>query len=145
MPIYEYRCQQCGADFSRLMRMADADVQVECTQCGGEQTSRVLSAFAIGGRADPGPGRAAWPVTWNDTNGADPETLRYWRHRIEREARLEEKYPELADPALRNGQNAPAATPAPAGHDHAHGHHHHHHHHAHDQPATGTPGNEHTG
>ncbi len=126
MPIYEYRCQQCGAVFSQLYRsMTDAAAQAECTQCGSEQTSRVLSAFAIGGRVDPGPGRAAWPVTWNDTNGADPETLRYWRHRIEREARLEEKYPELADPALRGGQNA---APAQTGHDHAHSHHHHHEH-----------------
>jgi len=136
MPIYEYRCQQCGAVFSQLMRMTDAAMQAGCTRCGSEQTSRVPSAFAIGGRADPGPGRAAWPVTWNDTNGADPETLRYWRHRIEREARLEEKYPELADPALRGGQNE---APAQTGHDHAHGHHHHH---EHSEPATSTQGSE---
>jgi len=106
MPIYEYRCQECGKVFSLLfLRSADANGQERCSACGSGQTKRLISTFAIGGRVDPGPGRTAWPTNWEDTNGADPETLHYWRHRIEREARLEEKYPELADPLLRTGKS----------------------------------------
>lgn len=135
MPIYEYRCQECGKVFSLLfLRSADANGQERCSACGSGQTKRLISTFAIGGRVDPGPGRTAWPTNWKDTNGADPETLRYWRHRIEREARLEEKYPELADPSLLAGKSeipvwgADAPTPQEApSHavEHSHGEHHH--------------------
>jgi putative FmdB family regulatory protein len=132
MPIYEYRCQQCGTVFSLLFqRSADAKGQQLCTTCGSGQTQRLLSTFAIGGRVNPGPGRAAWPTSWDDTNGGDPETLCYWRHRIEREAKLEEKYPELRDPSLLNGQG----TTAPEAAQHSHDEHHHHHHH-HAEPAS---------
>ncbi len=141
MPIYEYRCLNCGEVFSHLfLRSTDATGQEPCSACGSEHTRRLISSFAIGGRVDPGQGRAAWPTTWEDTNGADPETLHYWRHRIEREARLEEKYPELADPSLRAGKGkvpfwgagAPEETfpQPPAEHSHG-GHHHHHHQHQH--------------
>src|SRR5439155_25194804 len=125
MPIYEYRCLECGEVFSHLfLHSTDAAGQTQCSACGSDQTRRLISSFAIGGKADPGPGRAAWPTSWGDTNGGDPETLRYWRKRIEREARLEEKYPELRDPSLLNGSGT--GTLEPSEHSHSHeGHHHH--------------------
>jgi putative FmdB family regulatory protein len=120
MPIYEYRCLECGEAFSRLLQASQAN-QGSCTRCGSEQTKRLYSSFAVGGKAKPGPGRAAWPTSWNDTNGGDPETLSYWRHRIEREARLEEKYPELRDPSLLKGSGEAAHDAGQ--HSHAADHH----------------------
>jgi putative FmdB family regulatory protein len=137
MPVYEYRCQACGAVFSLLFQhYSQAQEQEQCSRCGSQQTRRIFSALSIVGNADPGPGRRAWPTSWDDTNGGDPETLRYWRKRIEREARLEEKYPELRDPSLLKGKSeteSPAAA-AEAGHSHSHEGHHHHHHHGHEHP-----------
>ena len=141
MPIYEYRFLDCGEGFSHLALTSstDASGQRPCPVCGSAQTRRLMSSFAVGGRADPGPGRASWPTSWDDTNGGDPETLRYWRKRIEREARLEEKYPELRDPSLQAGKGE---TPsADAEHSH-HGHHHHHGHHSHAEAEASS--NEHT-
>src|SRR6266487_981850 len=134
MPIYEFSCLECDEVFSRLfLRSTDVGAPIPCSACGSDQTQRLISSFAIGGKVDPGPGRAAWPTAWNDTNGGDPETLRYWRHRIEREARLEEKYPELRDPSLLKGagETSPDAVQE---HSHAgdqHAHHHHPHTHTH--------------
>jgi putative FmdB family regulatory protein len=131
MPIYEYRCLDCGEVFSQLMlRSIDANGPQSCSACGSSETRRLMSSFAVGNRADPGPGRAAWPTSWNDTNGGDPDTLRYWRKRIEREARLEEKYPELRDPSLKAGKGETQEV-APTEHNH---HSHDHHHHQHDHP-----------
>ena len=45
MPIYEYRCNQCGHHFERSQRMSDEPVR-ECEVCGGE-VARVLFAPAI--------------------------------------------------------------------------------------------------
>lgn len=132
MPIYEYRCLDCGEVFSQLMlRSVDANGQQSCSACGSGETRRLISSFAVGGKADPGPGRAAWPTSWGDTNGGDPDTLRYWRKRIEREAKLEEKYPELRDPSLKTGKGeTPEIAPTPS----EHGHHHHDHPHSHAKP-----------
>ena len=139
MPIYEYRCLDCGEVFSQLiLRSVDANGQQSCSACGSGETRRLMSSFAVGNRVDPGPGRAAWPTSWNDTNGGDPDTLRYWRKRIEREARLEEKYPELRDPSLKSGkgetQEAASATAEHSHHGHEHHHHQHDHPHSHAEP-----------
>jgi putative FmdB family regulatory protein len=48
MPIYEYRCEQCGAQFEELTSSADA-AQVRCRECTGSRVTRLLSAFAVGG------------------------------------------------------------------------------------------------
>ncbi len=34
MPIYEYRCNDCGRNFEVFQRMADDPVTV-CEECGG--------------------------------------------------------------------------------------------------------------
>ena len=48
MPIYEYRCEQCGTHFEEL-RSSGAAAQVRCQQCNGRRVTRLLSAFAVGG------------------------------------------------------------------------------------------------
>ena len=47
MPIYEYRCEQCGAQFEELTSSTDAPT-IRCRQCSGRQVTRLLSAFAVG-------------------------------------------------------------------------------------------------
>jgi len=49
MPLYEYRCRQCGKTFELLRRMKDADEDAECPDCRSPQSERVLSAFSTGG------------------------------------------------------------------------------------------------
>ena len=55
MPLYEYRCRDCGARFERLVRStsaADASDTVAarpaivCPTCESAQVERLLSAFA---------------------------------------------------------------------------------------------------
>jgi putative FmdB family regulatory protein len=45
VPIYEYRCDDCGTSFEVLQRMSD-DPLVTCEQCGGH-LSKVLHPVAI--------------------------------------------------------------------------------------------------
>ena len=46
MPIYEYRCADCGAKFGKLRPMSQADSPATCSQCGSERTSRAISLFS---------------------------------------------------------------------------------------------------
>jgi putative FmdB family regulatory protein len=43
MPIYNYRCTNCGTEFERLVR---SDTQVACPDCQGERLERLMSLTA---------------------------------------------------------------------------------------------------
>ena len=45
MPIYEYRCRGCGADFEKYV--AAVGVAVACPACAGADISRKLSVFGL--------------------------------------------------------------------------------------------------
>ena len=42
MPIYEYQCGGCGAEFERLQKISDPPVQI-CPDCGGDQVRKLVS------------------------------------------------------------------------------------------------------
>jgi len=46
MPIYEYRCKDCGNRFSRLQKIGASADGVKCPKCEGEKVERLLSSFA---------------------------------------------------------------------------------------------------
>ena len=48
MPIYEFRCPECGTVFARLRSMSNAGESVPCPECHNEKTERLLSTFASG-------------------------------------------------------------------------------------------------
>jgi len=50
MPIYEYRCQQCGQQFEKLVRSSSAQNNVECPYCHSTQVKKEFSVFGLGGR-----------------------------------------------------------------------------------------------
>jgi len=46
MPIYEYRCQECGTRFEKLVRRASDVPEIACPSCGQKQLEQELSTFA---------------------------------------------------------------------------------------------------
>ena len=46
MPLYEYHCDHCEADFDDLVRMGTPDKDVECPECGKHEARRLLSVFS---------------------------------------------------------------------------------------------------
>jgi putative FmdB family regulatory protein len=49
MPLYEYRCKKCGAQFEALV--ANSDSRPACKACGSRSLEKLLSAFSakVGG------------------------------------------------------------------------------------------------
>jgi putative FmdB family regulatory protein len=45
MPIFEYRCQNCSEEFEKIILGEEKDV--ECPECGSDETRKLLSAFAV--------------------------------------------------------------------------------------------------
>ena len=56
MPIYEYKCDECGNRYEQIRRMADADQELQCPRCDSDHVKRLLSSFATtsGGSAMSG-------------------------------------------------------------------------------------------
>ncbi len=56
MPIYEYKCEDCGTEFEKLIRRASDENTLACPDCGEshlEQKWSTFSAKADGGKAEP--------------------------------------------------------------------------------------------
>jgi putative FmdB family regulatory protein len=62
MPIYEYRCGDCGRVFE-LLRPVGADATgVSCPECSSAKVERVLSCFASTPSSGPKGGSAGSPA-----------------------------------------------------------------------------------
>ena len=48
MPIYEYRCQDCGRVSSFFVRAIGVEVTAVCAHCGSRAMARRMSSFATG-------------------------------------------------------------------------------------------------
>jgi len=49
MPIYEYRCPNCGHVFDQFQPMSADNSDVKCPKCGTPRPERLFSAFAMSG------------------------------------------------------------------------------------------------
>jgi putative FmdB family regulatory protein len=50
MPIYEYRCRECGSRFEALVRRGDNTV-VQCPSCESRDLEQQISLFAVSSEA----------------------------------------------------------------------------------------------
>lgn len=66
MPIYEYRCADCGYQHEYLQRMSDAPL-TDCPECGKRTLNKMVSAagFQLKG--------GGWYATDFKNNGAKPK------------------------------------------------------------------------
>jgi putative FmdB family regulatory protein len=46
MPIFEYRCEECGTTFERLTLRPQGAVHIACPQCGSTSTAKIFSTFS---------------------------------------------------------------------------------------------------
>ena len=46
MPVYDYKCRQCGQVCELFLRSQD-ERRVKCPNCGGESLERLVSAFSV--------------------------------------------------------------------------------------------------
>ena len=49
MPIFEYRCKDCGEKFETLVYSTSDTGDIECPECGSTQTEKQMSMFASSG------------------------------------------------------------------------------------------------
>ncbi len=54
MPIFEYKCNECGEEFEKLIMRKDAEI--ECPKCGAKNVKKKFSIFGMRGVENTGSG-----------------------------------------------------------------------------------------
>ena len=49
MPVYEYRCDECGEQFEMFLRSAMQKAAPTCPKCGSSKVEKAISLFGVGG------------------------------------------------------------------------------------------------
>ena len=60
MPVYEYKCEECGHEFERTMRLAEYRKREpqSCDQCHSEKTFRIFTTCNFNLVGDDWPGKS---------------------------------------------------------------------------------------
>jgi putative FmdB family regulatory protein len=55
MPIYEYRCNECGEEFEKFLRSMSASKDLCCPKCGSRRVAKAISLFGTTRASSGGP------------------------------------------------------------------------------------------
>ena len=75
MPIYEYRCLDCGKRNSLLVLSPSNPPPLTCRHCSGSRLERLLSRFAAPKSEDARLESLADPSRFGDVDESDPQSM----------------------------------------------------------------------
>jgi len=82
MPIYEYRCRDCGGYQSVFTRGFDGPVGLRCSRCQGDRMRKLVSRFAVLHSDEDRLDRLADPGALGDVDENDPRSVARWARRM---------------------------------------------------------------
>jgi len=59
VPIYEFRCRECGTTFEAIRRMGDRGYDLDCPRCGSKDLDKPILRFRISRKRRDGSPSAA--------------------------------------------------------------------------------------
>jgi putative FmdB family regulatory protein len=85
MPIYEYRCRQCGQKSSFLLLSIKSQFEARCQHCGSTDLVRLISRVAVLKSEEERLESLADPSRLGDLDENDPQSLARWMKKFGRE------------------------------------------------------------
>lgn len=85
MPIYEYRCNECGKISEFLFIKTDETFIPQCKRCKSEKMTRVLSKVRVIRSEESRMESLADPSKWSGLNEKDPKSMAKWMKRMGKE------------------------------------------------------------
>lgn len=113
MPIYEYRCEDCGGKSSHLVLNVRAPFEPKCSRCGSARVVRLMSRFAAVMSEETRLERLADPSSLGDLDENDPKSVTRWMKRMGKELGedagedFDQMVEEAAEETSQVGQGAP--------------------------------------
>ncbi len=85
MPIYEYRCEDCGKVSEFLLIRTDETLIPQCKRCKSKKMSRVLSRVKVVRSEESRMESLADPSKWGDIDEKDPKSMAKWMKKMGKE------------------------------------------------------------
>ena len=85
MPIYEYRCEDCGRISEFLLIRTDEIFVPQCKRCKSRKMSKVLSKVRAIRSEESRMDGLADPSKWGDLDERDPKSMAKWMKRMGKE------------------------------------------------------------
>jgi putative FmdB family regulatory protein len=85
VPIYEYRCSDCGRKTQILTLSAKAAVEPKCRHCGGTNLKKLVSRVAILRSEESRLESLADPSSLSGLDEKDPKSVARWMKKMGRE------------------------------------------------------------
>ncbi len=85
MPIYEYRCEDCGKVSEFLLIKTDEMFTPQCKRCQSKRMSRILSKVRVIRSEESRLESLADPTKWSELDEKDPKSMARWMKRMGKE------------------------------------------------------------
>ena len=108
MPIYEYRCNDCGKISEFLLIKTDETFIPQCKRCKSKKMSRVLSKVRVIRSEESRMESLADPSKWSGLDEKDPKSMAKWMKRMGKE--LGEDMGEDVDAMVDEGMEEEMAS-----------------------------------
>ena len=106
MPIYEYRCEDCGKKSNFVTLSVGQAVELKCQACGGSRLRKLVSRVAVRRSEESRSERMADPSTFDGLDESDPQAMGRWMKKMGREMGedLGEEFDETIDRAVEEDE-----------------------------------------
>ncbi len=85
MPIYEYRCNDCGKISEFLFIKTDETFTPQCKRCKSKKMTRVLSKVRVIRSEESRMENLADPSKWGGIDEKDPKSMAKWMKKMGKE------------------------------------------------------------
>jgi putative FmdB family regulatory protein len=85
MPIYEYRCEECGKISEFLLIKSGETFIPQCKRCKSKKMSRVLSKVRVIPSEESRLESLSDPSKWGDLDEKDPKSMTKWAKKMGKE------------------------------------------------------------
>ena len=103
MPIYEYRCDDCGKISEFLLIKSEETFTPQCKKCKSKKMTRVLSRVRVVRSEESRMESLADPSKWGGLDEKDPKSMAKWMKKMGKEMGedMGEDVDQMVDEALK--------------------------------------------